>query len=176
MDGKEILEKPVVQKYMHKIVGPEGIQVAVSLPEGEFTDEELADKLGEDVNTIRRVLIILNDHNLSEYRRVRDQESGWLTYYWAINYERIPKQMKEEMEVLLEKLKKRYEFEKNTQFYSCQVCYTRSSFDDAMETGFICPQCGSDDLEAKEFNDILEKMKMRIEDIEQELESIESNF
>lgn len=176
MDRDELLEKPVVQKYLHNIVGPEGIQVALSPPDGEFTDEELADELGEEVNTVRRVLIILNDHNLCKYRRVRDKESGWLTYYWTTQYSNIPKQLKEEMEVLQEKLKERYEYERNSQFFMCNVCYQRYEFNDVYDTGFVCPQCGSDDLESKDFEDIEEYIKKRIDDIQEELDSVKSNF
>lgn len=176
MDRDKILEKPVVQKYLSQIVGPEGMQVAMSPPDGEFTDEELAEKIDMDVNTVRRVLIILNEHNLSEYRRVRDKSSGWLTYYWVIKYENIPGQLKQEMETLLEKLKQRYEFEENSQFYTCSTCFYRYEFNEAMEMDFTCPQCGSKDMEAQNFDEIMELMKKRIDEIEEELKETESNL
>lgn len=176
MDTNEIIQNPVVKLYLNEIVGPEGMQVAMSPPEGEFTDEELSEQIDIDVNTVRRVLIILNDHNLSEYRRVRDKSSGWLTYYWTINYENIPKQLKNEMETLLSKLKERREFEKKNEFYTCNTCYHRYNFNEAMDMNFTCQQCGSKDMEVQEFDRILENMESRIDDIENELEKLQTNL
>lgn len=168
MDQKEIVEKPVVQRYLHELVGTEGMQVALSPSEGEVTDEEIADRIGIDVNVVRRTLIILDEYGLADYRRIRDQDSGWLTYYWTFHYEKIPRQLEKHMETLLEMLREREQYENESEFYRCSVCGERQHFSDAMDLQFTCPHCSSD-LEVEESTFIQDLIEKRREEIEQEL-------
>ena len=39
MAFEELLEDPVIQKYLHELVGPKGMPVAAAPPDGEVTDE-----------------------------------------------------------------------------------------------------------------------------------------
>ena len=50
MAFEDLLEDPVVQKYLHELVGPTGMPVAAAPPDGEVTDEELAERLGLELN------------------------------------------------------------------------------------------------------------------------------
>jgi len=45
MAFEDLLEDPVIQKYLHELVGPKGMPVAAAPPDGEVTDEELAEEL-----------------------------------------------------------------------------------------------------------------------------------
>lgn len=169
MDQKQIIDDPVSQRYLHELVGTEGMQVALSPFDGEITDEEIAEQLDIDVKVVRRTLIILNENNLADYRRVRDESSGWLTYYWSFEYQNIPNQLEESMETLLELLREREEYENTNQFYRCEVCRNRESFEDATEFQFTCPQCGSD-LQAEDSTILYDLIKKRRQDLEQELQ------
>ena len=171
MSQKDMLEDSVVQRYINELVGPEGMQVALSPPEGEVTDEELAENLDLEVNTVRRTLIILSENSLADYRRVRDQDSGWLTYLWTFKYERIPEQLKEEMVVLRDKVEERLEFEQENQFYMCEVCRQRYTFDEAMDSQFVCHRC-STDLESMSSERLKTLMGKRLEDLNDELEKV----
>ena len=168
MDQKKIVEKPVVQRYLYELVGTEGIQVALAPAEGEVTDEEIADRIGIDVNVVRRALIILNEYGLADYRRVRDQESGWLTYYWTFHYENIPDKLEEHMEDLLEMLREREHYENQNEFYRCSVCRERQHFADAVDLQFTCPHCSSD-LEVEESTLISDLIEKRRKEVEKEL-------
>ncbi|MUW15780.1 transcription factor, partial [Halorubrum sp. CBA1125] len=46
MAFEDLLNDPVIQKYLHELVGPTGMPVAAAPPDGEVTDEELAEELG----------------------------------------------------------------------------------------------------------------------------------
>ncbi len=81
----DLLHDEVVQKYLHELVGDRGMPVAASPPEGEVTDEELSQKLGLELNNVRRALFILYENALASYRRVRDEDSGLLTYLWTFD-------------------------------------------------------------------------------------------
>ena len=163
-----LLEDPVIQKYLHELVGPTGMPVAAAPPDGEVTDEELAEELGLELNDVRRALFILYENDLAEYRRVRDEDSGWLTYLWTFQYENIPENLEEEMYRLLDGLEERREYERGHQFYLCEVDSIRFEFGEAMEFGFECPECGSP-LESMENTMLVDAMEERIAALREEL-------
>jgi transcription initiation factor TFIIE subunit alpha len=168
MAFEELLEDPVIQKYLHELVGPKGMPVAAAPPEGEVTDEELAEELGLELNDVRRALFILYENDLASYRRLRDEDSGWLTYLWTFEYENIPEQLETEMYTLLEALEERREYERTHEFYLCEVCGIRFEFGEAMEFGFDCPDCGNE-IDAMENTRLVEAMEERVADLRDEL-------
>lgn len=168
MDEDKLIDEPIVQVYLHKIVGSEGISVALSPVEGEFTDEELAEEIDAELSDVRRALMILNENDLADYRRERDTESGWLTYLWTFEYQRITDQLYEEMHQLHDMLEKRVEYEKKNEFYECEMCSKEYTFEEAMELTFICPKCQID-LKSKDIELRIEAIKSRIKSIEEEL-------
>jgi transcription initiation factor TFIIE subunit alpha len=168
MAFEDLLENPVIQKYLHELVGPKGMPVAAAPPDGEVTDEELAEELDLELNDVRRALFILYENDLASYRRVRDEDSGWLTYLWTFQYENIPENLEEEMYRLLEALDERREYEIDHEFYLCEVCSIRFEFGEAMDFGFECPECGSP-LEALDNDMLVDAMDQRIEELQDEL-------
>ncbi|QGN06842.1 transcription factor [Halorhabdus sp. CBA1104] len=168
MAFEEYLEDPVIQKYLHELVGPKGMPVAAAPPDGEVTDEELAEELGLELNDVRRALFILYENDLASYRRLRDEDSGWLTYLWTFEYDNIPEQLEGEMYELYEGLVDRREYELDHQFYLCETCGIRFEFEEAMDFGFECPDCGSQ-LESMENTALVDAMDDRIDALEDEL-------
>jgi len=168
MAFEDLLEDPVIQKYLHELVGPKGMPVAAAPPDGEVTDEELAEELDLELNDVRRALFILYENDLATYRRLRDEDSGWLTYLWTFQYDNIPDNLEEEMHRLLEALDDRQEYEHQHEFYLCEVCSIRFEFGEAMDFGFECPECGSP-LESMENSRLIDAMERRIEDLRSEL-------
>ena len=164
----DLLEDPVIQKYLHELVGPKGMPVAAAPPDGEVTDEELAEELDLELNDVRRALFILYENDLATYRRLRDEDSGWLTYLWTFEYDNIPENLEEEMYRLLDALVDRREYERTHEFYLCEVCSLRFEFGEAMDFGFECPECGSP-LESMENTHLVDAMDERIEDLRDEL-------
>ena len=168
MAFEELLEDPVIQKYLHELVGPKGMPVAAAPPDGEVTDEELAEELDMELNDVRRALFILYENDLATYRRLRDEDSGWLTYLWTFEYENIPENLEDEMHRLYEALDERREYERNHEFYLCEVCSIRFEFGEAMDFGFECPECGSP-VEAMENTHLVNAMDRRLESLRDEL-------
>ncbi|WP_138007504.1 transcription factor [Halalkalirubrum salinum] len=163
-----LLNDPVIQKYLHELVGPTGMPVAAAPPDGEVTDEELAEKLDLELNAVRRALFILYENDLASYRRVRDEDSGWLTYLWTFHYENIPENLESEMYRLLDALEARQDYEETNEFYLCEVCSIRFEFGEAMDFGFQCPECGSP-LESMDNSMLVEAMETRIDELREEL-------
>src|SRR6056297_3379479 len=141
MAFEDLLDDPVVQKYLHELVGPKGMPVAAAPPDGEVTDEELAEELGLELNDVRRALFILYENDLASYRRLRDEDSGWLTYLWTFHYENVPEKLEEEMHRLLDALEARRDYEMDHEFYICPEESIRFEFGEAMEFNFQCPSC-----------------------------------
>jgi transcription initiation factor TFIIE subunit alpha len=168
MAFEDLLEDPVIQKYLHELVGPTGMPVAAAPPDGEVTDEELAEELGLELNDVRRALFILYENDLAKYRRLRDEDSGWLTYLWTFEYEEIPEQLEGEMERLLAGLHERREYEQDHEFYLCEQCGIRFEFGEAMDFGFECPECGTQ-MESMENSRLVEAMNDRIDALSDEL-------
>ena len=168
MAFEELLEDPVVQTYLHELVGPRGMPVAAAPPDGEVTDEELAEELGLELNDVRRALFILYENDLADYRRLRDEDSGWLTYLWTLEYDSVPENLREEMHRLLDALEERREYERNHEFFLCEVDSIRFEFGEAMDFGFECPQCGSE-LEAMDNGRLVAAMDERIGELRDEL-------
>ncbi|PSQ36570.1 transcription factor E [Halobacteriales archaeon SW_12_69_24] len=168
MAFEELLNDPVIQKYLHELVGPTGMPVAAAPPDGEVTDEELAEELGLELNDVRRALFILYENDLASYRRLRDEDSGWLTYLWTFQYENIPEQLESEMHRLLEALEERRDYERDNEFYLCGQCQLRFEFGEAMEFGFECPQCGAQ-VETMDNQRLITAMADRIAALREEL-------
>jgi transcription initiation factor TFIIE subunit alpha len=168
MAFEDLLSDPVIQKYLHELVGPKGMPVAAAPPDGEVTDEELAEELDLELNDVRRALFILYENDLASYRRLRDEDSGWLTYLWTFEYDKRPENLEEEMYRLLEALRQRREYERTHEFYLCEVCSLRFEFGEAMDFGFECPECGSP-LESMENARLVDSMDDRISALEAEL-------
>ncbi|MHB9286290.1 transcription factor [Halobacteriales archaeon Cl-PHB] len=168
MAFEELLEDPVIQKYLHELVGPKGMPVAAAPPDGEVTDEELAEELGLELNDVRRALFILYENDLASYRRLRDEDSGWLTYLWTFEYDNIPEALEDEMHRLLEALEERRDYEQTHEFYLCERCGIRFEFGEAMEFGFECPECGNE-VESMENVRLVDAMDQRIEELRSEL-------
>ncbi|WP_255196794.1 transcription factor [Halorarius litoreus] len=168
MAYEELLEDPVIQKYLHELVGPTGMPVAAAPPDGEVTDEELAEDLGLELNDVRRALFILYENDLATYRRLRDEDSGWLTYLWTFQYDNIPEKLEEEMERLLDALEERREYEMDNEFYLCEQDSIRFEFGEAMDFGFECPNCGSE-LVSMDNIQLVDAMDERIEELREEL-------
>jgi transcription initiation factor TFIIE subunit alpha len=142
--------------------------VAAAPPDGEVTDEELAEELDLELNDVRRALFILYENDLASYRRLRDEDSGWLTYLWTFHYENVPDNLEEEMYRLHDALMQRREYERDHEFYLCEVDSIRFEFGEAMEFGFECPECGSS-LDALENDRLVDAMDRRIGELREEL-------
>ncbi|AXR78561.1 transcription factor [Natrarchaeobaculum sulfurireducens] len=168
MAFEDLLEDPVIQKYLHELVGPKGMPVAAAPPDGEVTDEELAEDLDLELNDVRRALFILYENDLASYRRLRDEDSGWLTYLWTFEYGNIPENLESEMYRLHEALEERETYERNHEFYLCEICSIRFEFGEAMDFGFECPECGSP-LDSMDNQRLVNAMHERIDALEDEL-------
>jgi transcription initiation factor TFIIE subunit alpha len=109
----------------------------------ETTDDEIANKTGIRLNSVRKILYKLYDHSLVSLRRTRDPKTGWFIFHWRLQPDQLEGFILSQKRRVLEKLNTRLEYEKKHDFY---YCYTpgcrRIPFEEAVELVFKCPTCG----------------------------------
>ncbi len=138
----DLLSEPAVTAYIHRMIGDNGIELIRRFPEeGEYSDEELAEKTGINLNTVRHTLYTLYEKRLAEYRRLKNNETGWLTYLWHLRIDRIHDVIEENIRDVIEHLDARLDFEERNDFYMCKDCGVIYTFTDAANWNFECPNC-----------------------------------
>jgi transcription initiation factor TFIIE subunit alpha len=160
------MNDPVIKGYLINLVGEEGYKVVLNMPEGEVTDEKIAQATGVLLNIVRRTLFILYENRLANYRRERDTDSGWLTYLWKLDLSNLNRQLEIEAKKLLKNLKTKLEFEEDKVFYLCEKQDGRFLFEVAAELEFKCPLCGGD-LIYQENESVIQGLKQRIIQLEE---------
>jgi len=130
----------------------------------EATDEQLAQKLGVDVNVIRRMLNELYESRLVMYRRVRDVEQGWYLYYWRLTDDDPIRILKERLRKTLSILERRLTHEDNSNFFICPRCGGKFTFEEIADYMFHCPRCDGI-LEAVDNTKAKEKLRVMIEEL-----------
>ena len=170
MDSREdLINDPAIRSYLHRLVGDDGLNLLERFPaEGEHSDEDLAASTGINLNTVRHTLYTLYEKRLAEYHRIKNNETGWLTYLWQLRTDHIFDAIREDMALVLEKLSRRERYEEENDFYICKDCQLIFTFPLAMNNDFKCPDCekplGHFDNEM-----LLKSLKFRIDAIKKSL-------
>jgi len=135
----------------------------------EITDDEIANKTGIRLNSVRKILYKLYDHSLVGLRRSRDENTGWFIFHWRLQPDQLEGFIQTQKRRVLEKLETRLGYEKNHDFY---YCYTpgckRIPFEEAVELVFRCPTCNKP-LMHYDNEKILEALNIKVEQLRKEL-------
>jgi transcription initiation factor TFIIE subunit alpha len=148
----------------------EAIKLIESLKNSEeTTDDEIANKTGIRLNSVRKILYKLYDHSLVSLRRTRDPKTGWFIFHWKLQPDQLEGFILSQKRRVLEKLDIRLEYEKNHDFYYCHTPGCRKiPFEDAVEVVFKCPTCGKS-LMHFENRKIVETLAKKVEQLRKEL-------
>ena len=139
---EEMLADKAIFAYLHRMIGDEGIELIRRFPtEKEYSDEELAEVTKINLNSVRNTLYTLYEHRLAKYRRIKNNETGWLTYLWQLELENMYDSVSKDLEIIVEKLRKRHKYESENAFYTCKECGMTITFSDAMDAQFVCQSC-----------------------------------
>lgn len=135
----------------------------------ETTDDEIANKTGIRLNSVRKILYKLYDHSLVSLRRTRDPKTGWFIFHWKLQPDQLEGFILSQKRRVLEKLNIRLEYEKNHDFYYCHTpgC-KRIPFEDAVELVFRCSTCGKP-LMHYENGKIVQLLTQKVEQLRKEL-------
>ncbi len=153
----------LVREFLRKLVGDEGLKILEAVPEGEVTDEELAKRTDVKLTEVRKVLYTLYDCRIAEYRTEKDDESGWITYWWRIDFGRVKHLIMQDIERKLKELQARIERERSGMFYQCKC--QRISFEEAAAMNFWCDECNMP-LEYVDNKPLIRQLEEQIEVLE----------
>ena len=167
----EISVDELIAELIERVAGELGVIIYSIEIKDEFTDEQLAEELGVEINEVRKALFALYELGLASYRRKKDDETGWMEYYWRINYDKEKEILRKELEKTIEKLERKLEIEDETIYYICINGCIKVKYEEAMELGFICPRCGGQ-LEYLDSREALIKIKEEIDKIKEMLNKI----
>ncbi len=118
-------------------VGGENALAIVRNFYGNHSDEELAKKLKIKISDVRATLNKLHNEGLVNYARAKDSETGWYSYSWTLNKNRMEKWASSQVSKLPG------EGAGDGEKYYCPSCgaSTITGFEDAMSGDFRCTHC-----------------------------------
>ena len=160
-------EQDLLLQIVRDIGGLEAEKIVkVLLEQSEATEEEIANKMELKPNLVRKILYMLYDNQLVNYRRERDKKTGYHIYYWRLNVGNLRVLLKVRLKKVLSKLQARLRYEKENTFYFCALngC-SRLTMEQAMEYEFRCPKCGAP-LVAEDNAPIIKALENRIRVLE----------
>ena len=135
----------------------------------ETTDDELANKTGIRLNSVRKILYKLYDHSLVSLRRTRDPKTGWFIFHWRLQPDQLEGFILSQKRRVLEKLNVRLEYEKNHDFYYCNTTgCKRVPFEEAIELVFHCSTCGKPLVHSGN-EQLVERLTTKVEQLRKEL-------
>ncbi len=143
MAFEELLNDPVIQKYLHELVGPTGMPVAAAPPDGEVTDEELAEELGSNSTTCAARCLF---STRTTSRRTAAPRRGLRLAHLPLDLplrEHPRDTSKRRCTASSTALEERLDYERNHEFYLSEPAGIRFEFSEAMEHGFQCPETGA---------------------------------
>jgi len=164
------VDEETLMKVAEVLGSEEAVQIMETLKDtGEITDDEIANKTGIRLNSVRKILYKLYDHSLVSLRRSRDENTGWFIFHWKLQPDQLEGFILNQKRRILEKLETRLGYEKNHDFYYCSTpeC-DKIPFEEAMELVFKCPACNKP-LMHYDNGQLIEALNKRIEQLRKEL-------
>lgn len=160
----------VFMRIVQAMAGEDGMKVIKCLMNhGEVTDDEIAIEVGMRPNDVRKVLYRFVNSGLVAVNRFRDEKTGWYTFKWRLQLDQAEGFIANQKRRILQKLLERLEYEENHRFYQCPSSdCPRLTFEEAMESNFLCPKCGGP-LQFADNQNVLKALRDRIEALKAEL-------
>lgn len=148
----------------------EAIQIIYTLRDtDETTDDQIANKTGIRLNSVRKILYKLYDHSLVSLRRSRDENTGWFIFHWKLQPDQLEGFITNQKKHVLEKLEARLSYEQNHEFYYCgSPGCKRLPFEEAVEVIFQCPTCNKPMMHFDN-TDVIEALSQKVNQLRKEL-------
>ena len=131
----KVLADSTVRQNLIGIGGENALAIVRSFY-GNQSDEELAKKLKIKISDVRATLNKLHNEGLVNYIREKDSETGWYSYSWSLNHDRIEKWATNQVIRLGTGAG-------SEEFYFCPSCGSSSitNFTSAAGADFRCERC-----------------------------------
>ena len=166
------LSNKIIEEVIGEVAGEDVIPLVKALKNKKNVSEfKLATDVKQEINTVRNMLYRLYDFNLVSFIRRKDKKKGWYIYYWTFNERRANDLVKDIKLRKLERLKKKLDKEKGTQFYVCEETNMRMDFETALDHEFKCPESGLL-MEAEDNTQRIEHLESAIKNLEKEIKEL----
>ncbi|MFH1785576.1 MAG: hypothetical protein ABH842_04045 [Candidatus Micrarchaeota archaeon] len=151
----KILSDAGIRQTLIEIGGENALSMVKSFY-GNNSDEDLAKKLKIRISDVRATLNKLHNEGLVNYIREKDSETGWYSYSWSLNHDKIEKWATIQTS--------RIGLNENSDHYFCPSCGASSitNFESAAGIDFRCDRCNRllEFIDEKKLNELYEKMKI----------------
>lgn len=168
---KEFLEEVVTI-----VAGKQAEPIAKLLDNKKHVNEFIiAKKLDLTINQTRNILYKISDYGLVSSIRKKDKKKGWYTYFWKIETLKALEFLKIYVGKRIEQIENQINSRETKTFYICEKCNLEFNEENAMQQEFVCPECGEvlslkdNSKLVKEFRRNLEKLKQKVDEINNEL-------
>jgi transcription factor E len=125
---------------------------------GDHSDEELAKRLKLKISDVRATLNKLHNEGLVNYVRMKDSETGWYSYSWSLNHDRMKNWASSQNGTLV------MLGSDGGDYYFCPSCgeATITNFVSAANGDFRCERCNRllEFLDDKKMNELFEKRRL----------------
>lgn len=132
-----ILSDAYVRQTLIEIGGENALAIIRNFY-GNNSDEELAKKLKIKISDVRATLNKLHNEGLVNYIREKDSETGWYSYSWSLNHERMKRWATSQVDRL-----SILGNGSGEDHYFCPTCgaATITNFESAADGDFRCERC-----------------------------------
>ncbi|MGC8631678.1 MAG: hypothetical protein ACP5T2_04560 [Thermoprotei archaeon] len=170
LDSKTIEE--LVPILLHSKGNPVISGIIKNLESGEaVSDDDLAALIGVKVNMVRTELNELYANGMVSFEKRKIPNQKWYAYFWKLDMSNINYLIQQRIKKVIEILSKRLDYELNHSFFYCPRDGKRYTFEEALENGFRCVDCGTQ-LVAQDNKEMVEKIKSEISRLTLLLENI----
>lgn len=152
-----------------EIIGEDVIPLTRLLKDKKNVSEfKLAETMNITVNQTRNMLYRLYNHNLVSFTRKKDKKKGWYIYYWTLEMDSVKDALVAFKKRKLAEFKSRLDKETEGSYFVCPSGCTRIGMEIAMESNFLCGECGQV-MQEQNNSRTIDNLKQRIAEIEDEL-------
>ncbi len=132
---REILKDPILRQTLIDLAGEHTLALIQEFTY-DMSDEDLSRKLKVKVSEIRSTLNKLHNRGLVTYSRSKDAETGWYSYIWKFQENKMNALLEEVINITDDETEQ-------TEHYFCSQCSSEEKipFDEAMDLKFKCPIC-----------------------------------
>ncbi|NYZ77011.1 hypothetical protein H0O02_01705 [Candidatus Micrarchaeota archaeon] len=134
----EILSKPLVRQMLIDVGGENAIAIVKNFDTG-MSDDDISKKLKLKISDVRAALNKLHNEGIVAYNREKDSETGWYSYSWYLNKERMERWAAQQVGRFGNHGRD------GREYYVCPSCSgtTIHSFENALEKNFRCDVCNN---------------------------------
>ncbi|MCP4647650.1 MAG: hypothetical protein GY852_07935 [bacterium] len=137
------IRKLLSDSYARHLIIESGGEHALEIVRGfsnNSSDEDMCKKLKIKISDVRATLNKLHSLGIVDYTRHKDSETGWFSYFWCLNVDKMKGWVNERME----EERRNFDFS-GGEYYFCPSCGGASihEFVSASDFGFKCPTCSS---------------------------------